>query len=34
MSDMSAEGHRHAVSMIFPRISEVTTTADALAMLR
>jgi len=34
MSDMSAEGHRHAVRAIFPRIGEVTTTAGALAMLR
>jgi nicotinamidase-related amidase len=34
MSDMSAEGHRHAVGAIFPRIGEVTTTAGALAMLR
>lgn len=34
MSDMSIEGHTHAVNAVFPRIGEVTTTTDALAMLR
>jgi nicotinamidase-related amidase len=34
MSDMSAENHQHAVDAVFPRIGEVTTTAEALAMLK
>jgi nicotinamidase-related amidase len=34
MSDMSAENHQHAVDAVFPRIAEVTTTAEALAMLK
>ncbi len=34
MSDRSAENHVHAVDAVFPRIGEMTTTADALAMLR
>lgn len=33
-SDMSADNHAHAVNAVFPRIGEVTSTADALAMLR
>jgi nicotinamidase-related amidase len=33
MSDMSAENHKHAIETVFPRIGEVTTTADALAKL-
>ena len=30
MSDMNAVNHNHAMSAVFPRIAEVTTTADAL----
>jgi nicotinamidase-related amidase len=33
MSDMSAEHHKHAVEAVFPRIGEVTTTAEVLAKL-
>ena len=34
MSDMSADNHNHAVTAVYPRIAEVTTTAEALAKLR
>jgi nicotinamidase-related amidase len=34
MSDMSAPNHHHVMSAIYPRISEITTTAEALAVLR
>ncbi|HEY1681738.1 MAG TPA: isochorismatase family protein [Candidatus Tumulicola sp.] len=34
MSDMSADNHKHAMSAVYPRIAEVTTTAEALARLR
>ena len=34
MSDMSADNHQHAINAVYPRISEVTTTADALAKLK
>ncbi|HXM07253.1 MAG TPA: isochorismatase family protein [Candidatus Acidoferrum sp.] len=34
MSDMSADNHRHAMTAVYPRIAEVTTTADALGKLR
>ncbi len=33
MSDMSADNHNHAMNAVYPRIAEVTTTADALAMI-
>jgi nicotinamidase-related amidase len=33
MSDMSAENHQHAIEAVFPRIGEVTTTAEVLAKL-
>lgn len=33
MSDLSEQGHRHAIEVTFPRIGEVTTTAEALAKL-
>jgi nicotinamidase-related amidase len=33
MSDMSAENHNHAMTAVYPRIAEVTSTADALATL-
>jgi nicotinamidase-related amidase len=33
MSDMSADNHQHAIATVFPRIGEVTTTADVLAKL-
>jgi nicotinamidase-related amidase len=34
MSDMNADNHNHAVSAVFPRIAEVTSTAEAYAKLR
>jgi nicotinamidase-related amidase len=34
MSDMSADNHQHAINAVYPRIAEVTTTADALAKLK
>jgi nicotinamidase-related amidase len=34
MSDMSAENHNHAVDAVFPRIGEVTETAEVLARLK
>ena len=34
MSDMSAENHKHAIEAVFPRIGELTMTADALAKLK
>ncbi|HEY3675187.1 MAG TPA: isochorismatase family protein [Candidatus Tumulicola sp.] len=34
MSDMNADNHNHAVSAVYPRIAEVTTTAEALAKMR
>ncbi len=33
MTDRSAENHRHAVESVFPRIAELTTTAEALKAL-
>jgi nicotinamidase-related amidase len=33
MSDMSADNHHHAMSAVYPRIAEITTTAEALAKL-
>jgi nicotinamidase-related amidase len=33
MSDLSESGHKHAIEVTFPRISQVTTTAEALAKL-
>jgi nicotinamidase-related amidase len=34
MSDLSVEGHTHSIEHGFPRIAEVTTTAEALAKLK
>ena len=33
MTDRSAENHRHAIESVFPRIAELTTTAEALKAL-
>ena len=33
MSDMNAEHHKHAIEAVFPRIGEVTTTAEVLSKL-
>ena len=33
MSDMSADNHTHAMTTTYPRIAEVTTTAEALRAL-
>lgn len=34
MTDMSPEAHRHAIEVIFPRLGEVTTTAEVLQQLK
>lgn len=34
MSDLTAEGHKHAIEVTYPRIAEITTTAEALAKLK
>ncbi len=33
MTDSSADAHRHSVETVFPRISEITTVSDVLALL-
>jgi nicotinamidase-related amidase len=34
MTDLSADAHRHSVEKVFPRISEIVTTDDVLALLK
>jgi len=34
MSDMSADNHKHAMTAVYPRIAEITSTAEALTALR